>query len=58
MKLATDLRTFSGDAHNTDCVWVQLETFYKGLKGQTRSIVYASSGGSNMMKSYEKAYNC
>ncbi|KAK4269933.1 hypothetical protein QN277_023027 [Acacia crassicarpa] len=37
--------------------WVQLETLYRGLDGQTRSIVDASSGGSIIMKSYEKAHD-
>ncbi|KAK4263289.1 hypothetical protein QN277_028724 [Acacia crassicarpa] len=37
--------------------WVQIETFYKGLDTQTRSIVDASSGGSLLMKSYDEAYN-
>ncbi|KAK4267618.1 hypothetical protein QN277_024372 [Acacia crassicarpa] len=31
--------------------WVQIETFYKGLDTQTRSLVDASSGGSLLMKS-------
>ncbi|KAK4267615.1 hypothetical protein QN277_024369 [Acacia crassicarpa] len=37
--------------------WVQIETFYKGLDTQTRSLVDASSGGSLLMKSYDEAYN-
>ncbi|KAK4284214.1 hypothetical protein QN277_001075 [Acacia crassicarpa] len=39
------------------CEWVQLETFYRHLDGQTRSIVDASSGESILMKSYEEAHD-
>ncbi|XP_024032803.1 uncharacterized protein LOC112095314 [Morus notabilis] len=36
--------------------WIQMETFYNGLNGQTRTIVDAAAGGAIFAKSYNDAY--
>ncbi|XP_024021733.1 uncharacterized protein LOC112091705 [Morus notabilis] len=36
--------------------WIQMETFYHGLNGQTRTIVDAAAGGAILAKSYNEAY--
>ena len=36
--------------------WIQMETFYNGLNGQTRTIVDASANGAILSKSYNEAY--
>ena len=36
--------------------WIQMETFYNGLNGQTRTIVDASANGAILAKSYNEAY--
>ncbi|XP_024025307.1 uncharacterized protein LOC112092710 [Morus notabilis] len=36
--------------------WIQMETFYNGLNGQTRTIVDAAAGGAILAKSYNDAY--
>ena len=36
--------------------WIQMETFYNGLDGQTRTIVDASANGAILTKSYNEAY--
>ncbi|KAL5568444.1 hypothetical protein UlMin_025019 [Ulmus minor] len=36
--------------------WIQMETFYKGLNAQTRTIVDAASNGALMSKTYNEAY--
>ena len=35
--------------------WIQMETFYNGLNGQTRTIVDATAGGAILAKSYNEA---
>ena len=37
--------------------WVQIQTFYNGLNGQTKSIVDAAASGSLMTKTYEEAHD-
>ena len=37
-------------------LWVQIQTFYNGLNGQTKSIVDAAASGSLMTKTYEEAH--
>ncbi|XP_061344671.1 uncharacterized protein LOC133290586 [Gastrolobium bilobum] len=36
--------------------WIQMETFYYGLNGKTKDIVYASSRGALLDKTYTEAY--
>ncbi|XP_024020121.1 uncharacterized protein LOC112091245 [Morus notabilis] len=36
--------------------WIQMETFYNGLNGQTRTIVDASANGVILAKTYNEAY--
>lgn len=36
--------------------WLQIQTFYNGLNGQTRTIVDAASGGALMAKTHTDAY--
>ena len=37
--------------------WLQIQTFYNGLKNENRAMVSATAGGSLMRRTLEKAYD-